>query len=186
MDSSKSQGHTGQAGATDTSAEAAGVAEVAGPANTKSLEVRYLPNGRLSVRNDGEVTPVSVCLCFPFSQPQCYVSLRDGKNNEVAMITELSELDDRSREVVEQGLVEAGFVFEIEKIESLKTEFEIRVWKVMTRQGGRMFQTELDEYPRPLGDGSLLISDVAGCLYHIADAKALDQGSQKLLWAFVD
>ena len=143
------------------------------PQLAQSLEIRYLPNGELSVRTDGASTAVHLRLCFPWSEPNRYVSLRDQNNNEVAMITELNELDERSRESLEQALAEGGFVFEIESVQSLETEFEIRNWKVTTSQGPCTFQTELDEWPRQLADGGLLIKDVAGNLYRVRAPKTL-------------
>ena len=56
----------------------------------------------------------------------------------------------------------------------------------MARQGARLFQTHLDDWPRVLSSGGLLIRDVAGDLYHIAAPEALDKKSRELLWAFVD
>lgn len=74
----------------------------------------------------------------------------------------------------------AGSVLEIEE------EIEIRQWTVETRQGKRSFQTHLDDWPRVLPSGGLLIRDVAGDLYKLADPNGLDRKSRALLWAFVD
>jgi hypothetical protein len=52
--------------------------------------------------------------------------------------------------------------------------------------GNRSFQTHLDDWPRVLPGGGLLIRDVAGDLYRLADPKRLDKKSRALLWAFVD
>ena len=50
----------------------------------------------------------------------------------------------------------------------------------------RTFQTKLDDWPRELPGGGLLIGDVAGDLYQIANRDDLDEKSRKLLWAFAD
>jgi len=63
---------------------------------------------------------------------------------------------------------------------------EIRHWRVDSRQGARACQTRLDAWPRLLPHGGLLIRDVAGDLYQVADPAALDRQSRALLWAFVD
>jgi hypothetical protein len=57
---------------------------------------------------------------------------------------------------------------------------------VRTSQGDRSFQTRLDDWPRRLPDGGLLIRDITGDLYRIADVACLDGKSRALLWAFVD
>ncbi len=83
-------------------------------------------------------------------------------------------------------MAEEGFVLEIEGIDDVEDEIEIRMWKVQTKQGVRFFQTMRDEWPREMDDGALLIRDVAGDLYRLADPGALDAASRKRVWAFVD
>src|SRR2546426_3850223 len=85
-----------------------------------------------------------------------------------------------------RALVAAGFVFEVTRVIAIDEEVEIRHWRVETREGARTFQTRLDDWPRLLPHGGLLVRDVVGDLYHLADPKALDKRSRALLWAFVD
>jgi hypothetical protein len=153
---------------------------------SQKLLVERGTDGQLSVLKDGAHTPVRVCRCFPWSEPGRFISLRDEKENEVAVIEQLSELEPASRTAVELALAEAGFVLQIERIESAEEIFEIRAWKVQTRQGPRTFQTALDEWPREIAGGGFLIKDVAGDLFLIADPETLDAKSQKILWALVD
>jgi hypothetical protein len=129
---------------------------------------------------------VRVRRCFPWSQPNRYISLRDKDGDECALVRGLFDLRPDSREVLEQALVEAGFVLEIVRIYEVDEEVEIRNWKVETRQGPRSFQTRLDDWPRQVPGGGILIRDVAGDLYYVADASALDKRSRDLLWVFVD
>ena len=65
-------------------------------------------------------------------------------------------------------------------------EVEIRTWKVETRQGPRSFQTRLDDWPTEVPGGGIVIRDVSGDLYLVADPNGLDEGSRERLWAFVD
>ena len=143
-------------------------------------------DGQLAAVQDGLRTPVRVCRCFPWLEPQSFISLRDEKENEVALLTDLGTLDPESRTLVEAALAEAGFVLEIERIESSEEIFEIRHWVVQTRQGPRAFQTPHDTWPRKIARGGYLIRDVAGDLYRIARPEALDAKSQKILRALVD
>src|SRR5436190_24161452 len=113
-------------------------------------------------------------------------ALRDDDEEEFALVADVSELDALSRRVLEEALVAAGFVFEVTRVIAIDEEVEIRHWRVETRQGARTFQTRLDDWPRLLPHGGLLVRDVAGDLYHLADPKALDKRSRALLWAFVD
>lgn len=142
--------------------------------------------GQLIATSEGRRVPVRVCRCFPWSEPARFVSLRDAEENEVALVSDPSQLDVDSRAALEIALVEAGFVLEIERIEDIEEEIEIRCWRVHTRQGPRAFQTPRDEWPREVPGGGLLIRDVAGDLFHIAAPDRLDRESQRHLWAFVD
>jgi hypothetical protein len=83
-------------------------------------------------------------------------------------------------------LAEAGFVFELVEVFEIDEEVELRQWRVRTSQGNRTFQTRLDDWPRELPDGSLLIRDVGGDLYRLVAPEYLDRKSRTLLWAFVD
>ena len=149
-----------------------------------SLEQR--PDGRLwAVRGDEE-RAVWVRRCFPWSEPAQYLSLRDSDEEEFALVRDPADLDDASRAALEDALALAGFVFEITRVLEIEEEVEIRRWRVETRQGPRSFQTRLDDWPRTLPHGGLLIRDVTGDLYHLGRPAVLDRQSRALLWAFVD
>jgi hypothetical protein len=129
---------------------------------------------------------VTVRRCFPWSEPARFVSLRDDEEEEFALVEDLADLDSASRAALEAALAEAGFVFRVTAIRDVDEEVEIRVWRADTAQGPRRFQTRLDDWPRELPGGGILIRDVAGDLYHVPDPRALDRRSRQLLWAFVD
>jgi hypothetical protein len=148
---------------------------------------------RLEHRDDGQLwaiagareCPVWVRRCFPWSAPERFVSLRDGDEEEVALVRDLAELGDDSRRALERALAEAGFVIEVEGVEEVEDEIEIRSFRVRTANGVRSFQTLRDEWPRTMPGGALLIVDVAGDLYRVADPEALDRKSRKRLAAFI-
>jgi hypothetical protein len=142
-------------------------------------------DGRLWMRMDGTRKAVRVHRCFPWSEPGRFLSLRDSENRELAMVANLNDLDKRSREALEEALLEAGFVLRVSRILSVEEEVEIRTWKVETEQGPRSFQTRLDDWPWEVPGGGVVIRDVAGDLYHVPDPKALDEESREWLWAFV-
>jgi hypothetical protein len=143
-------------------------------------------DGRLWLRLAEDARPVVVRRCFPWTDPGRFISLRDDRNNELALIADPGELDAASRLVLEEALVEAGFVLEVTGVTAIEEEVEIRHWTVTTRQGPRAFQTRLDDWPHALSGGGLLIRDVAGDLYHVAAPERLDARSRELLWAYVD
>src|SRR5689334_24521326 len=148
---------------------------------THALALERRADGRLwAVRGEAE-RAVWVRRCFPWSAPARLLSLRDDDDTEFALVRDPAELDAASRRVLEEALVAAGFVFEVTRVASIDEEVEIRHWRVETRQGIRSFQTRLDDWPRLLPHGGLLVRDVAGDLYHLTDPKALDKHSRALL-----
>ncbi len=150
------------------------------------LRLTWGHDGRLwAIRNERRQS-VSVHRCFPWSAPKQFFSLRDTEGQEVALVRETRTLDLESRRVLEEALVIAGFVLTIERVHRVVEEIEVRCWDVQTNQGARSFQTGRDDWPRELPGRGILIKDVAGDLFHIPDPDRLDDGSKKLLWAFVD
>jgi hypothetical protein len=143
-------------------------------------------DGRLIVEIDGRRISVRLRQCFPWSQPHRHLSLRDDSDREIAMVEDPAALGEGSRCAIEQALAVAGFVLNVTRVVSIDEEVEIRQWIVDTTQGRRAFQTHLDDWPRSLPGGALLIRDVAGDLYRLADPATLDRHSRDLLWAFVD
>ncbi|HEY3219737.1 MAG TPA: DUF1854 domain-containing protein [Gemmatimonadales bacterium] len=153
---------------------------------SQGLSLEWRSDGSLWARRGREERPVSVRRCFPWSEPGRHLSLRDSDEEEFALVRDPAELDARSRAALETALAVAGFVFEVTRILEIEEEVEIRRWRVETRQGPRTFQTRLDDWPRSLPHGGLLIRDLAGDLYHLTAPAQLDRQSRELLWAFVD
>ena len=151
-----------------------------------NLTLERRDDGQLWASVDGDEAAVRVHRCFPWSEPGQFLSLRDTENEEFALVRSIDDLEPVSRRVLEGAIAEAGFVLDIRSIDEVEEEIEIRSWKVETRQGPRTFQTRLDDWPMDVPGGGIVIRDVAGDLYHVADPDALDARSRTWLWAFVD
>ena len=150
------------------------------------LTLRNAGDGRLLATVGGKTMAVRLRQCFPWSEPYRHLSLRNDEDEEVALVEDPASLPPASRAALEQALAEAAFVLEVGRVLSIEEEVEIRQWTVDTAQGRRCFQTHLDDWPRVLPGGGLLIRDVAGDLYRFADPEGMDRKSRELLWAFVD
>jgi len=150
------------------------------------LRLAHRADGQLWASRGGEQMAVRVRRAFPWSEPERFISLRDQGDREFALVADPATLDVGSRRALEAALDAAGFVFIVTAVQEIDEEVEIRTWRVATRQGPRSLQTRLDEWPRALPGGGLLIRDVAGDLYRIEDLAALDEKSRELLWAYVD
>ncbi len=143
-------------------------------------------DGALLASRGGVERVVWLRQAFPWTDASRFLSLRDADDEEFAMIDDPAALDEASRSAMEAALVVAGFVLEITRVSAIDEEVEVRHWSVETAQGSRVFQTKLDEWPRLLPHGGLLIRDVAGDLYLLPARETLDRHSRDLLWSFVD
>jgi hypothetical protein len=163
-------------------------AEVTAPeiGDASGISLRVDEAARLLVVREDAIVPVRVRQCFPWSEPHRFLSLRDAADREVALVADPAALDGDSREAIERALAVAGFVLDVARVIDIDEEVEIRQWTVETTSGRRTFQTHLDDWPRPLPDGGLLIRDVAGDLYRLGAPASLDRRTRDLLWAFVD
>jgi len=165
----------------------AGTLELWAPSASESdLILENAEDGRLIATIDGRAIAVRLRECFPWSEPGRHLSLRDEDDKEVALVDDPAALSAESRQALEAALAESGFVIGVVRVVTIDEEVEIRQWTVETRDGRRCFQTHLDDWPRVLPMGGLLIRDVAGDLYRLADLSRLDKRSRELLWAFVD
>lgn len=152
----------------------------------EGIRLERREDGQLWAELGGEERAVRVHRCFPWSEPGRFLSLRDAEDEEFALIDTLDDVTGDSRRVLEGAVAEAGFVLQITRITEVAEEVEIRRWNVETRQGPRSFQTKLDDWPTDVPGGGIVIRDVAGDLYHVADPEEMDEGTRRWLWAFVD
>ena len=151
---------------------------------TENLQLKTDVSGRLLLVRDQEQVSARPVPCFPWSSATAFVSLRNDQNEEIGFILDPDKLDEGSRRALFIALDQAGFVFEIERMLSIEDEYELRTWKVDTKQGPRIFQTKLDDWPRPIPGGGMLIRDLAGDLYIVRNAHKLDRHSRALFQAF--
>ena len=163
-----------------------GILEIDSSPGTNGLELRWEGDGRLLAIIDGGHVAVRLRQCFPWSEPGRHLSLRNEDDEEIARVEDPEQLDPESRRALEGALAEAGFVLDVVRVVDVEEEVEIRQWTVETRHGKRTFQTHLDDWPRVLPKGGLLIRDVAGDLYRLEAPEKMDAKSRELLWAFVD
>ena len=157
---------------------------------SKGFEIYMKENQQLYYRkgngNDGrKETEIFIKKCFPWSEPNRFLSLRDKDDNEICLIESLEDLDTETRETIKKYLEIVEFVMEITEIRKIEEDLELRRYEVQTVQGARIFQTELESWPEIRVDGSILIQDVGGDLFRIRSVSKLDQKSQKILQTYV-
>ena len=142
-----------------------------------SLRLRLDGASRLWLERGADGVRVTPVRCFPWSAPGELISLRDEQDREALLVQRLGELG--------TALLATGFVLEVERVDSIEEDYEMRIWHTVTRQGKRTFQTKLDEWPWPSPDGGHLVRDLAGDHFRLPPLEALDEASRQRLWAYV-
>jgi hypothetical protein len=155
------------------------------PNGSSSVQLDLDAALRLWLRRGESPIRVKPVRCFPWSAPGELVSLRDEGGHEQLLVERLQDLDTLSARALETALLGSGFVLDVQRVESIEEDYEIRLWQTETRHGRRTFQTKLDEWPWASPDGGYLVRDLAGDLFRIPALEALDERSRALLWAYV-
>ncbi len=156
-----------------------------GPASHRAIErIERDEDGALVVHVAGRDEPVrsaQVARCFPWSFTDSYISVRDKDGKEVALLRTLNELDDDSREVVQQELDQRVFNPKITRVVSLKREFGVTSITAETDRGLVSFQMRSRDDIRVLSPTRALFRDVDGNTYELADLSAMDPASRKYM-----
>jgi len=128
---------------------------------------------------------VSIVRAFPIDAPDEAVSILGQDGHELAWITQLSDVDAQSRELITTELAQREFTPIIERLESVSSFATPSTWTVQTNRGLTSFVLKGEEDIRRLRDRSLLITDSHGVTYRILNLLALDRWSRKLLDRFL-
>jgi hypothetical protein len=146
------------------------------------MEFKLQSDNTLNVLRNNQWIKVSLKPCFPVSKPKEYLSLRDEKNKEIVLIDSLASLDPDNKLVIEKYLEIVNDSFIIQGIYFIEEEYGTRHWEVKTQKGKRVFQTELENWPKKDRNGVIHISDLYGDKYSV---KELEFG-HKYLYAYID
>jgi hypothetical protein len=140
--------------------------------------VLTLPDGAV---HEG-VVPVRA---FPLAAPAEGISLVSTEGRELAWVPHLSGLHGEVHALVEQELAAREFVPTVQRIESVSSFSTPSTWHVSTDRGATRFVLKGEEDIRRLGEGALLIASAEGINFRVADRRALDRQSRRLLERFL-
>lgn len=117
---------------------------------------------------------------FPFNNPNKYISVLDKKGYEYAMIKDIDDFDDKTKELLIKALDRKYFMPSILKIVSIKEQFGFSFWKVLTDRGEAEFSVK-DTYRSivKLSDTLVIVIDSDDSRYMIEDVTKLDSASYK-------
>ena len=127
------------------------------------------------------VTDVKLTRYFPWSMPDAFISVRTDQGREVAVLTDLDELDPDSRHVVESELYDKVFNPKLLRILEYRHEFGISYIKAETDRGEATFQFRGRHDVRLLSPTRALIRDVDSNIYELPDFNRLDPAGRRYL-----
>lgn len=142
--------------------------------------------GHLTLAVDGGAPePVTPVRAFPLAAPREGISLVGTDGHERWWIPQLDALPPDQQTLIDAALAEHEFLPEIQRILSVSTFSTPSTWAVETDRGETRLVLKGEEDIRRLAGTALLIADAQGLQFHIADVRALDRGSRRLLERFL-
>ena len=137
---------------------------------------------RLTVGEDRSYPTVKAAWASPLTYPNRYLSLLNGKGEEIVMLETVQELPIDSRQAALEELAMRYLTATVISIINARNEFGVTYWHVMTDRGERDFVTQsLQENAQWLSPTQLMLMDVDGNRFELKDVSAMDQRSMTLL-----
>lgn len=151
-------------------------------ANRLDLHLDEKEELNMKIEGEGEYKDIHVNPAFPLSEVGRYLSFVDNENNEIGMLKDMNNLNNESKEVLEDILERIYFMPKIIEIHDIEEEFGVTRWDVVTEKGPRSFDIRSRRRDvRPFGKNRIIIHDVDGNRYEIPDHTKLDKKSQQVL-----
>ncbi len=139
---------------------------------------------RLTVEDDRSYLEVKVVRTFPLSEPDRYIGLLDARSGDkvIGLVPAPDELDAESRRTAAEAVDRHYFVPTVTEVHAMTEEVGAVYCDVETDRGRRQFIARgIRDAMEELGDGELMIPDVDGNRYRVADWRRLDPQSRRLL-----
>ena len=151
------------------------------------IKLFHEPKDRLRLTSeDRSFITVKPVWSAPLSHPNEYLSLLNGKGDEIVLIPNLNELTPDSQASVREELARRYLTAQVQRIIEAKTEFGATYWTVETERGEREFVTQsLQENAQWLSEFHLLLIDVDGNRFELSDIRKLDEPSRIKLFTVV-
>ena len=117
---------------------------------------------------------------FPVSRIDEYITLLDSDGIEIAVIRKLTDIDDKSREIIGYSLDDYYLVPHITKIISISEKNGKVHWIVETDRGYKEFDIRNRNHDvRVFSDGRIRVRDSDDNRYIISDYRKLDSHSRR-------
>lgn len=157
--------------------------------------IRYIEGSQIKVWRDDEASAIRLEIIdervilsarvkrvYPLSAPNEYFSVQDSDDNEVAMLRDLSGVDDASRVIIEEELDRRYFSPRITKIKNIKDVPGMYSFEVETNRGNTEFYVRnWRDSSVEIASGRWHITSVDGQRFEIPNIEALDAHSLKMV-----
>lgn len=145
--------------------------------------------GFVSMEYNGKTySRVSVHRCFPHSDPDKYISIRepDSDGREIGIIEDLTALPSELRDMLEEQMRLRYFAPKILKVHDVKSEYGYSYWDVTTDRGRCRFTAHLGGGSvYSIGKDRYLVNDLDGNRFEIPNLYALSAKEVKKLDLFI-
>ena len=123
---------------------------------------------------------------FPFTNTDKYITLLDEKEQEIAMIKSLDDLESESRKAIEECFFEYYMIPEIKEVLNVEDKFGALKWTVRTDRGNIEFSIRNRHSDiKLIARKRLLVRDSNDNRYHINDISLLDKKSLKKIYSYL-
>lgn len=123
---------------------------------------------------------------FPLTDLDHYITFLDEGEHEVAMLTDINEMDKASADAIKACFTDFYMIPKISEVVAVQDKFGSLKFKVRTERGVVEFRirNRHSDIKALRGSGRILIRDSNDNRYEIPDFAALDKRSRKLLFSY--
>lgn len=138
-----------------------------------------------AVINGEEHKRVRPVRCFPFTNHNEYISLREGNGNEsheLGMLRNIDSLGEDAAAMIKEQLDIMYFMPVIQHIDDIREEYGYSYWTVRTDRGAARFTVPMGGNSiQRLSDTRMIIKDLDGNRFEIPDSSVLSAAELKKL-----
>lgn len=136
---------------------------------------------RITVKDDRSALRARARRCFPFALPTKFISIRDGNDEEIGIISDLCDLSKEYRRWIEEDLEMRYFAPCVNSIKSINQRYGGVEWHLETDRGLRRVITKgIHDTLAEIEPGRYILTDVDGNRYELFTER-LDEASNARL-----
>ncbi len=137
---------------------------------------------RMTIEGDRTYLRVKIVRAVPLSDPDRYICFLDANDEVICMVDDVTRLSVENQAIIREELDLRYMTSRVERVHSIRSEYGVSYWEVTTDRGPREFVVKnVGEDARWLDEKRVLILDVDGNRFEVADLGALDRRSRGLI-----